>query len=120
MRRALIRGMRNKATPSAGKAKADKARGETAMRFVKLLRLAHKAGDEAKVQSTIKNATKAGVSKTVVDNALNRMLNRGQMEEVLYEGTLPGGVCVLVEALTDNLCPGGDSSFAWCQIRETD
>lgn len=97
----ISRGMRNKATPSAAKAKADRERDATARRYVQRIRVAHRDGDDARVQLLVKDATKAGVSKAVVDRAVSRMRNRGALEDVLYEGTLPGGICVLVEALTD-------------------
>jgi transcriptional/translational regulatory protein YebC/TACO1 len=93
--------MRNKATPSAAKAKVDKAKGDTATRFTQRIRIAHRDGDESKVQSLVKEAHKAGVSKVVTERALDRVRNRGALEDVLYEGTLPGGICCLIEALTD-------------------
>ena len=93
--------MRNKATPSAAKAKADRERDATARRFVQRIKVAHKAGDETRVLNLSKEANKQGVSKAVVERALDRIRNRGQLEEILYEGTGPGGVCFLVEALTD-------------------
>jgi len=98
----VSRGMRNKATPSAGKAKADAQRAAAAERFAKLLRVALKNDDESQVQSLIKEAYKANVSKLVVERAVERSRNRGTLEEVMYEGTLPSGVLCLIEALTDN------------------
>jgi transcriptional/translational regulatory protein YebC/TACO1 len=67
----------------------------------RLIKVAVQQDDETSVQRACKDALKAGVTKTVIDRILNRQRNRGQMEEVLYEGTLPGGVFVLIEALTD-------------------
>jgi transcriptional/translational regulatory protein YebC/TACO1 len=93
--------MRNKATPSPAKAKADRARDVLTMRYIQRLRIVYKAGNESKMQALLKEAHKAGVSKAVTDRVLDRIRNRGQMEEVIYEGSLPGGSLVLVEALTD-------------------
>lgn len=95
------REMRNKATPSAGKAKADREREVTATRFIRRLKVAVRDGHESRVSALVKEAHKSGVSSKVTERALDRIQNRGQLDDVLYEGTLPGGVCLLIEALTD-------------------
>jgi transcriptional/translational regulatory protein YebC/TACO1 len=98
----ILRGMRNKATPSAAKVKADRLRNAISTKFVKLIRVAHRDGDETRLETFVKEAHKAGVSKAVTDRALDRMRNSaGLFEEMLYEGTLPGGICCIIEALTD-------------------
>lgn len=98
----VLRGMRNKATPSAAKVKADRLRNAISTKFVKLIRVAHRDGDETRLERFVKEAHKAGVSKAVTDRALDRMRNSaGIFEEMLYEGTLPGGICIIIEALTD-------------------
>ena len=99
---AFARTMRNKATPSAGKAKADAARGAAGTRFAQRIRVAMRSGEESEVQAVIKEAYRANVSKAVVQKAVDRIRDRGRLEDVLYEATLPGGVCVLIEVLTDN------------------
>ena len=100
--RFVLRGMRNKATPSAAKVKAAAMRNAIADKFVKLIRVAHRDGEETRIETFVKEAHKAGVSKAVTDRALDRMRNSdGLFEEMLYEGTLPGGICCIIEALTD-------------------
>ncbi len=55
---------------------------------------------------TIEKARSMSIPKKVIDNALKRATgeskNTDKMEPVLYEGIGPGGVAVVVEAITDN------------------
>ena len=95
------RGMRNKATPSARKAKLDKEAGRRTERFLALIKNAAKKEDHALVHRIGKEAKKTGVSAAVLDRALHRTRNRDAMDEKLYEATLPGGACLLILALTD-------------------
>lgn len=84
------------------KAKQDAVKNAAATRFSAAIRAAVAAGNELAVDDAISRAKQAGVTKDVIDRAVERSRNRGSLQEVLYEGTLGGGVIVLVEALTDN------------------
>jgi YebC/PmpR family DNA-binding regulatory protein len=84
------------------KAKQDAVKNAAATRFSAAIRAAVAAGSELTVEDAIARAKQAGVTKDVIDRAVERSRNRGSLQEVLYEGTLGGGVIVLVEALTDN------------------
>jgi transcriptional/translational regulatory protein YebC/TACO1 len=98
----FVRTMRNKATPTARKAKLDKERDKITTRFARMIKVAVASGNEIRVEEACKDATRAGVRSAVIERILSRHRDRGgRLEEVLYEGTLPGGVCVLIEVLTD-------------------
>ena len=97
-----FRAMRKKATPTVKKAKQDRAQALAVEKHVRMIRVAMRGGDEAEISRLCKQATKAGVSSAVIDRALERSRTRDSLQELLYEGTLPGGVCVLIEILTDN------------------
>ena len=94
--------MRKKATPTPRKAKLDRQRDTTIQRYRRLIQVAVRQDDEVATERWVKEATKAGVTKIVVDKVLQRSRNRGALDEMTYEGTLPGGVAIIVEALTDN------------------
>jgi len=96
------RDMRKKATPTPRKAKLDRQRDTTIQRYRRLIQVAVRQDDEVATERWVKEATKAGVTKIVVDKVLQRSRNRGALDEMTYEGTLPGGVAIIVEALTDN------------------
>ena len=97
-----FRAMRKKATPTVKKAKQDRAQALAVEKHVRMIRVAMRGGDEAEISRLCKQATKAGVSSAVIDRALERSRTRDSLQELLYEGTLPDGVCVLIEILTDN------------------
>jgi len=96
------RDMRKKSTPTPRKAKLDRQRDATIQRYRRLIQVAVRQDDEVATERWVKEATKAGVTKVVVDKVLQRSRNRGALDEMTYEGTLPGGVAIIVEALTDN------------------
>ena len=50
----ILRGMRNKATPSAAKVKADRLRNAISTKFVKLKRVPHRDGDETRLETFVK------------------------------------------------------------------
>ena len=58
-----------------------------------------------RLRSAIQAARAANMPKDNVDRAVKRASQSGEgdnFEEIRYEGFGPGGVCVIVEALTDN------------------
>ncbi len=64
-------------------------------------------GDPAqnfKLRLAMDGAKAANMPKENVERAIKRALGKeaGEMEEVIYEGFAPGGVSVIIEAITDN------------------
>lgn len=76
----------------------------------KLIAIAAEAGADPDINHTLADALasarKAGVTSDVIERAIKRgaWLDKDakKVEEVIYEGYLPGGVAVIVRALTDN------------------
>jgi len=67
-----------------------------------VIRAAVATGSDLAVENAMVRAKAAGVTKEIIDRAVSRSRNRGSLAELLYEGSLGGGVLVLVETLTDN------------------
>ena len=66
------------------------------------LRSAARAEDDARIKEWITQAKKAHVPKVVIERALQGTKSAGAgMETCLYEGSLSGGVLLVVQALTD-------------------
>eukprot|EP00967_Tisochrysis_lutea_P111771 scaffold176053_cov33-Tisochrysis_lutea.AAC.1 len=84
------------------KAKQDAVKNAAATRFSAAIRAAVATGNELAVEDAVDRAKQAGVTKDVIERALDRSRQRGSLTEVLYEGTLSGGIIVIAEALTDN------------------
>jgi len=84
------------------KARQDAVKLEVASKFAGMIRVAVGAGDEAGVADAVARAKKEGVTREVIERALETSRNREAYKEEMYEGSLAGGVLVLVEALTDN------------------
>src|SRR3990172_3054638 len=57
-----------------------------------------------RLRIAIDAARNANMPKENIERAIKRALGKeaGELSEVLYEGFAPGGVCVLIEAATDN------------------
>jgi YebC/PmpR family DNA-binding regulatory protein len=92
------------------KAITDQRRGKT---FAKLLRAievaAREGGGSIDGNATLASAVQKAKDSSVPMDNIDRAIKRGsgemegtRYEEALYEGYAPGGVAVLVEALTDN------------------
>ena len=84
------------------KARQDAVKLAVASKFAGMIRVAVGAGDEAGVADAVARAKKEGVTREVIERALETSRNREAYKEEMYEGSLAGGVLVLVEALTDN------------------
>lgn len=92
------------------KGAADAKRGQLFTKLIKEITAAAKAGGGSpeanpRLRLAIAKAKEANMPKDNIEKALKR--GTGELpgviyEEVLYEGYAPGGVAVLVEALTDN------------------
>ena len=93
------------------KAVLDRQRGKIISKHIRAIQAAVRSGGsgDASVNLPLKNALSAARTDNVpadnIDRAIERALGGGEggaFEEVLYEGYGPGGVAMLVEALTDN------------------
>lgn len=93
------------------KAVLDRQRGKVISKHIRAIQSAVRAGGsgDPSVNLPLKNALAAAKTDNVpvdnIDRAVERALGGGEggsFEEVLYEGYGPGGVAMLVEALTDN------------------
>lgn len=56
----------------------------------------------AGVQAAVKKAREYNVPNDNIERALKKNDNSAQMESIIYEAYGPGGVALLIEALTDN------------------
>jgi transcriptional/translational regulatory protein YebC/TACO1 len=76
----------------------------------KLIALAAERGSDPTINTlladAIADAKRAGVTTDVIDRAVKRGAgldkDSQKVEEIFYEGYAPGGVAVIVRALTDN------------------
>lgn len=90
------------------KAAVDAKRGKVFTKMSKLITMAIKEsnGDvtSAKVQAAIDVAKKANVPKDNIERAIKKASDKDAavLEEVVYEGYGPGGVGMMIVALTDN------------------
>lgn len=93
-----------------GKAAKDSARSKVYARFGKEIYMAAKNGEpdpelNRNLRSVVERAKTAGVSKEIIDRAINKA--KGGAEEnydaIRYEGYGPNGSAIIVDALTDNV-----------------
>ena len=90
------------------KGATDAARSKVFSKYSRLITMeVKKAGghkDSANVLSAIERAKKDSMPKDAIERALAKGAGDGAdaMEEVMYEGYGPGGVPLLIEAVTDN------------------
>ncbi|MBW1712833.1 MAG: YebC/PmpR family DNA-binding transcriptional regulator [Deltaproteobacteria bacterium] len=92
------------------KGAADAKRGKVFTRLIKEITVAARMGGgdpvgNSRLRTAIANAKAQNMPKDNIDRAIKK--GTGELagvtyEEVIYEGYAPGGVAVLVEALTDN------------------
>ncbi len=92
------------------KGKADAQRGQLFSKIIKLITVAARSGGgdpEANVR--LKSAIQLAKENNMPSENIERAIKRGtgeieevNYEEVIYEGYGPGGVAVLIEALTEN------------------
>ena len=92
------------------KNRVDAARGKMWSKLSKAILVAAKMGGgdpdaNLRLRKAIEDAKAASMPKDNIERAIKKgtgELEGGEVEEVVYEGYGPGGVAVMVEALTDN------------------
>ncbi len=91
------------------KGRQDAARSKLFSKLAKEITVAAKMGDpdpekNPRLRLAVKEAKSQSVPKDVIDRAIKKSLGgEGEnYEEIRYEGYGPGGVAVIVEAMTDN------------------
>jgi YebC/PmpR family DNA-binding regulatory protein len=99
------------ATIKHKKGKADKARGKTFAKLSRQLEVAVREGggpdpaSNASLRTVVLKAKSAQMTNDAIDRAIKRgagVQTGSAYESITYEGYAPGGVALLVDALTDN------------------
>ncbi|MBW4466519.1 MAG: YebC/PmpR family DNA-binding transcriptional regulator [Pegethrix bostrychoides GSE-TBD4-15B] len=99
------------ATIKRQKARVDAAKGKTFAKISRAIIMAARSGvpDPAgnfQLRTAIEKAKAAGIPNDNIDRAIAKGAGKlgadGALEEIRYEGYGPGGVAILIEALTDN------------------
>jgi len=91
------------------KGRQDAARSKLFSKLAKEITVAAKMGDpdpdkNPRLRLAVKEAKSQSVPKDVIDRAIKKSMggDAENYEEIRYEGYGPGGVAVIVEAMTDN------------------
>ncbi len=92
------------------KAAQDAKRGKVFTKLIRELVVAAKQGgpapeDNPRLRAAVDKALGANMTRDTIDRAIARGAGTNDadsMEELTYEGYAPGGIAVLVEAMTDN------------------
>lgn len=91
------------------KGKADAARGKVFTKIGKEISIAAKDGSDPELNSRLRDAIAKAKSNNMPNDTIQRAIKRGSgelgninYEEVIYEGYAPGGVAIIVNALTEN------------------
>ncbi|AZQ67456.1 YebC/PmpR family DNA-binding transcriptional regulator [Silicimonas algicola] len=91
------------------KGRQDKARSKLFSKLAKEITVAAKMGDpdpekNPRLRLAVKEARTSSVPKDVIERAISKSQagDGDDYEEIRYEGYGPGGVAVIVEAMTDN------------------
>ena len=92
------------------KAAQDKKRGKLYTKIIREVTVAARLGggdtsDNPRLRASVDKALGANMPKDTIDRAIQRGAGGGEgsdVEELTYEGYGPGGVAILVEAMTDN------------------
>ncbi len=92
------------------KAAQDARRGKVFTKLIREITVAARLGggvieDNPRLRIAVDKALAANMSKDTVQRAIDRGaggVDGANVEEVTYEGYAPGGVAVLIEAMTDN------------------
>ena len=91
------------------KGRQDAVRSKLFSKLAKEITVAAKMGDpdtdkNPRLRLAVKEAKSSSVPKDVIDRAIKKSLvgDGDTFEEIRYEGYGPGGVAVIVEAMTDN------------------
>jgi len=82
----------------------DNKRGAAFTKFAHAITIAARQKEEYKLRLMIEKARAVNMPKENIQRAIDRATgaNAANLEEVLFEGFLPGGVAVMVEGLTDS------------------
>ena len=92
------------------KAAQDKKRGKLYTKLIREITVGARLGggdvnDNPRLRAAVDKALAANMPKDTIDRAVQRGAGGGDgadVEELVYEGYGPGGVAILVEAMTDN------------------
>jgi len=92
------------------KAAQDAKRGKMFTKLIRELVVAARHGgplpeDNPRLRAAVDKALGANMTRDTIDRAIARGAGTNEadnMEELTYEGYAPGGVAVLIEAMTDN------------------
>jgi YebC/PmpR family DNA-binding regulatory protein len=88
------------------KAVVDARRGQQFTKLARTITVAAREGSESALALAVQKAKDASMPKDNIERAIAKGAGAGadaeQLETVLYEGYGPGGVALLVEAVTDN------------------
>ena len=92
------------------KAAQDKKRGKLYTKIIREITVAARlgggdVGDNPRLRAAVDKALSANMPKDTIDRAVQRGAGGAEgadVEELVYEGYGPGGVAILIEAMTDN------------------
>ena len=92
------------------KAAQDKKRGKLYTKIIREITVAARLGggdvnDNPRLRASVDKALGANMPKDTIERAIQRGAGGGEgsdVEELTYEGYGPGGIAILVEAMTDN------------------
>ena len=92
------------------KAAQDKKRGKLYTKIIREITVAARLGggdiaDNPRLRASVDKALGSNMPKDTIDRAIQRGAGGGEgsdVEELTYEGYGPGGVAILVDAMTDN------------------
>ncbi len=91
------------------KGKADAERGKLFGKIIRSISVAARNGSDPETNADLRNAIQLARENNMPNENIERAIKKGTgelegvtYEEVVYEGYGPGGVAVLVDALTDN------------------
>jgi transcriptional/translational regulatory protein YebC/TACO1 len=88
------------------KAVTDARKGKIYTKMAKVISIElKKANGDSKaagVQAAVKKARELNVPNENIERALRKNDNAAEMESIMYEAYGPGGVALIIEALTDN------------------
>jgi YebC/PmpR family DNA-binding regulatory protein len=92
------------------KARQDAKKGKVFTKLIRELTIAARLGggdpaDNPRLRAAVDKALASNMTRDTIDRAIARGAGTNEadnMEELTYEGYAPGGVAILVEAMTDN------------------
>ncbi|MBI5358508.1 YebC/PmpR family DNA-binding transcriptional regulator [Candidatus Amesbacteria bacterium] len=92
------------ATIHRDKAVNDNKRGVAFTKYAHAITIAAKSHEEYKLRLAIEKAKSINMPKENIKRAIDRATgaNAATLEEVRFEGFLPGGVAVMIDGLTDS------------------